>query len=65
VFYTLTIGAGAISPVLYGLLGDAIGVQRACGVIYAVVLLVLPLTLALRPALAAAPTPDQHINRGK
>ena len=53
VFYTLTIGAGAVSPSLYGLLGDAIGVPRTFGVIAAVVLLVLPLTLALRPALRA------------
>ena len=53
IFYTLTIGAGAVSPVLYGLLGDAIGVPRTFGVIAAVVLLVLPLTLALRPALRA------------
>jgi MFS transporter, FSR family, fosmidomycin resistance protein len=53
VFYTLTIGAGAVSPSLYGLLGDAIGVPRTYGVIAAVVLLVLPLTLGLRPALRA------------
>jgi len=53
VFYTLTIGAGAASPLLYGLLSDAIGVPRTYGVIAAVVLLVLPLTLALRPALRA------------
>ena len=51
VFYTLTIGAGALSPALYGMLGDAIGVPRTFGVIAAVVLLVLPLTLGLRPAL--------------
>lgn len=55
VFYTLTIGAGAVSPALYGLLGDAIGVPRTFGVIAVVVLLVLPLTLALRPALLAQP----------
>ena len=53
VFYTLTIGAGALSPALYGLLGDTIGVPRTFGVIAAVVLLVLPLTLGLRPALRA------------
>ncbi len=53
VFYTLTIGAGAVSPLLYGLLGDAIGMPRTFGVIAAVVLLVLPLTLGLRPALRA------------
>jgi MFS family permease len=53
IFYTLTIGAGAVSPALYGLLGDAIGVPRTFGVIAAVVLLVLPLTLGLRSALRA------------
>jgi MFS family permease len=53
VFYTLTIGAGAVSPALYGLLGDALGITRTFYVIAAVVLLVLPLTLALRPALRA------------
>ena len=53
VFYTLTIGAGAVSPSFYGLLGDSIGIARTFGVIAAVVLLVLPLTLALRPALRA------------
>jgi MFS family permease len=53
VFYTLTIGAGAVSPALYGLLGDAIGVPRTFAVIAALVLLVLPLTLGLRPALRA------------
>ena len=56
VFYTLTIGAGAISPALYGLLGDAVGVSYTFDVIAAVVLLVLPLTLALRPALRAPQT---------
>lgn len=53
VFYTLTIGAGAVSPALYGLLGDAVGITRTFYVIAAVVLLVLPLTLGLRPALRA------------
>ena len=54
IFYTLTIGAGAVSPSLYGLLGDTIGVPRTLSVIAAVVLLVLPLTLGLRPALRAS-----------
>ncbi len=53
VFYTGTIGAGAVSPALYGLLGDAIGVPSALMVVASVVLVTLPLTLALRPALAA------------
>ncbi|HSP49542.1 MAG TPA: MFS transporter [Pseudolabrys sp.] len=56
IFYTGTIGAGAVSPALYGLLGDAVGVPSALMVVAAVVLLTLPITLALRPALAAHPS---------
>jgi MFS family permease len=48
IFYTGTIGAGAISPALYGLLGDAVGVPTALLVVAAGVLVTLPLTLALR-----------------
>jgi len=54
IFYTGTIGAGAIAPVLFGFLGDFIGVRPAIGAIAAVVLVTLPLALALRPVLAAA-----------
>jgi MFS family permease len=54
VFYTGTIGSGALAPSLYGLLGDAIGVPSAVIVAAAVVLITLPLTLALRPALTSA-----------
>jgi MFS transporter, FSR family, fosmidomycin resistance protein len=58
IFYTGTIGAGAVSPALYGLLGDAVGVPSALMVVAAVVLLTLPITLLLRPALAvSAPSP--------
>jgi len=53
IFYTGTIGAGAVSPAIYGLLGDAVGVPPALMVVAAVVLLTLPLTLALRPALVS------------
>jgi MFS family permease len=54
IFYTGTIGAGAISPALYGLLGDAVGPSTALIVIGGVVLLTLPLVAVLRPALIAA-----------
>jgi FSR family fosmidomycin resistance protein-like MFS transporter len=54
VFYTGTIGSGALAPSLYGLLGDSIGVSSAVLAAAAIVLLTLPLTLVLRPALAAA-----------
>ncbi len=53
IFYTGTIGAGAVSPALYGLLGDAVGVPSALMAVAAVVLLTLPITLLLRPALPA------------
>lgn len=55
IFYTGTIGAGAISPAIYGLLGDAVGVTTALIIVAAVVLVTLPITLALRPALAVRP----------
>jgi MFS family permease len=54
IFYTGTIGAGAVSPAIYGLLGDAVGVTTALVVIAAVVLVTLPITLVLRPALHAS-----------
>ncbi|MSP31686.1 MAG: MFS transporter [Pseudolabrys sp.] len=54
IFYTGTIGAGAVSPAIYGLLGDAVGVPTALIVVAAGVLLTLPITLALRPALTSA-----------
>lgn len=53
IFYTGTIGAGAVSPFLYGLLGDAVGINTALLVVAAAVLLTLPITLVLRPALRA------------
>jgi MFS transporter, FSR family, fosmidomycin resistance protein len=53
VFYTGTIGAGALAPAIYGVLGDALGVPAALIVVAAVVLLTLPLSLVLKPALAA------------
>ena len=52
VFYTGTIGAGALAPAMYGVLGDALGVPAALVVVAAIVLLTLPLSLVLKPALA-------------
>ena len=51
IFYTGTIGSGALSPILYGFVGDAIGVPMTLTVVAAVVLMTLPLAAALRPAL--------------
>lgn len=50
VFYTLTIGAGAISPLLYGFAGDSIGVSNAIALVSASVLMTLPLTFGLKAA---------------
>ena len=53
VFYTGTIGAGALSPALYGFFSDAIGVPAAMLLVAAVVLLTLPLAWQLRRVLTA------------
>ena len=50
VFYTLSIGAGAISPLIYGYAGDRLGVPNAIALIACSVLLVLPLTIVLKKA---------------
>jgi FSR family fosmidomycin resistance protein-like MFS transporter len=52
IFYTGTIGAGALSPTLYGLVGDQLGVGITIALVAAFVLLTLPLALLLRPAFA-------------
>jgi MFS family permease len=54
IFYTGTIGSGAVSPALYGLVGDALGVPTAVMVVAFACLLTLPLALVLRPALPAS-----------
>jgi FSR family fosmidomycin resistance protein-like MFS transporter len=51
IFYTGTIGAGALAPVLYGFVGDLLGVPLSLMIIAAMLLLSLPLALALRPEL--------------
>ena len=55
IFYTGTIGAGALAPAIYGVVGDALGVSTTLLVVAAVVLLTLPLSLVLRPVLARRP----------
>ena len=51
IFYTGAVGAGALSPVLYGMISDLIDVPVMMVLIAAVVLVTLPLTWRLRPAL--------------
>ena len=50
-FYTGTIGAGAVAPLIYGMIGDAFGVNVAIVVIALLVLITIPLALILRPLL--------------
>ncbi len=54
-FYTGTIGAGAVAPTLYGFAGDAFGVPVvALMLVAAIVLLTLPLAKsAVAPGAAA------------
>ncbi|MBI4276121.1 MAG: MFS transporter [Rhizobiales bacterium] len=56
IFYTGTIGAGAVAPVLYGLVGDAFGVNGAVVTLAVVVLVTVPLVLSLKSAFAAPRT---------
>ncbi|ENH6336810.1 MFS transporter [Burkholderia vietnamiensis] len=52
IFYTGTIASGALSPVLYGFLGDAIGVRAATYATALTALAIFPFAVALRPHLA-------------
>jgi MFS family permease len=54
IFYTGTIGSSAIAPVLFGRLGDVLGVWPALTVVAAFVLLTLPIAALLRRRLALA-----------
>ena len=48
VFYTASMGSGAITPSLFGLLGDAAGVRWTILIVAFIALATLPLTLPLR-----------------
>ncbi len=52
IFYTGTIGSGAIAPVVFGHVGDALGVTHALMLVASVALLTLPLAALLRSVLA-------------
>jgi MFS transporter, FSR family, fosmidomycin resistance protein len=48
IFYTGTIGSGAVAPIVYGLAGDILGVPLALVLVAGLVLATLPLVLALK-----------------
>ena len=52
-FYTGTIGAGAVAPVLYGFLGDSLGLTWATLATAATALATIPLAFVLSPRLVA------------
>ena len=52
-YYTVSVGASALAPTVWGLVGDAGGVPLALSLVAVVVLTTIPLCLVLRPAVAA------------
>jgi MFS family permease len=52
-YYTLSVGASALSPSIFGLVSDAVGPQVALLVVSAVVLVTIPLAFVLRQAVTA------------
>ena len=61
-FYTLGIGAGAVSPFLFGFLGDRIGVEQVLAIIAGLVLIIVPLAFLLRGELRPAGTDDDPVS---
>ena len=53
-FYSGTIGGGALAPVLFGAAGDMLGVTLATAATAGLILITLPLAWALRPAFSGA-----------
>jgi MFS family permease len=51
IFYTATIGSGAIAPAIYGVFSDRFGVPSTMLMIAAIVLATVPLAMLLKPAL--------------
>jgi MFS transporter, FSR family, fosmidomycin resistance protein len=53
-YYTITLGASAIAPTLYGLMSDVVGVTPTLLVVAGLVLITVPLALVLRTALSSS-----------
>jgi hypothetical protein len=60
IFYTGAIGTGATAPILYGIIGDALGVMPAVLIIAGLVLLTLPLSLEAAANGTAPQKPELH-----
>lgn len=57
IFYTGTIGSGAVAPVVFGVFGDLLGVPAATAMTGLFAVLAVPAALALRPSFAE-PAPE-------
>ncbi len=53
IFYTGTIGSGALAPIFFGIIGDALGIPNAISLVALMVLCTIPLTLPLRTKLGS------------
>ena len=53
IFYTGTIGSGAVAPLIFGFIGDAFGLTVTVTLVACIVLATLPLAFLLRAAFAA------------
>jgi FSR family fosmidomycin resistance protein-like MFS transporter len=56
-YYTVSVGASALAPTVWGVVGDAGGVPLTLSLVALVVLTTIPLCLVLRPAVAAPARP--------
>ncbi len=53
-YYTVSIGASALAPLIFGVIGDLAGIPMTLAIISGLVLAAIPLCLALRPVVAPA-----------
>jgi MFS transporter, FSR family, fosmidomycin resistance protein len=61
-FYTGTIGSGAVAPVIYGILGDKLGIDQATLATAMTVLAIMPLAFVLVPRLATNEQRSQSLS---
>jgi MFS transporter, FSR family, fosmidomycin resistance protein len=61
IFYTGTIGAGAVAPILYGMLGDATGARWATVATALTAMAILPLAAVLASHLSTSTDRGQKI----
>jgi MFS transporter, FSR family, fosmidomycin resistance protein len=61
IFYTGTIGAGATAPILFGILGDAVGPHGAVMATAVTAAAILPLAFALAPRLSDRESPHERV----